>query len=83
MEKETLEKAAKEWVNNRFTKQVCGDESYPDIYANKEGIVESHILFAKWQAEKMYSEEDILRFGAFMQQRHTGVKESFEQFKKK
>lgn len=56
---ETLEEAAKEWVNNRFTKQICGDESYPDIYASKEGIVESHILFAKWQAERMYSEEEV------------------------
>ena len=51
--------AAKEWVNNRFTKQICGDESYPDIYASKEGIVESHILFTKWQQERRYSEEDL------------------------
>jgi hypothetical protein len=56
---ETLEEAAKVWVNNRFTKQICGNESYPDIHASKEGIVESHILFAKWQAERMYSEEDM------------------------
>jgi hypothetical protein len=60
MKQETLEEAAKEWVNNRFTKQICGDESYPDIYASKEGIVESHILFAKWQQERSYSEEEQL-----------------------
>ena len=71
MNKETLEEAAEIWVNNRFTKQICGDESYPDIYASKEGIVESHILFTKCQAklsfkddaklveERMYSEEEV------------------------
>jgi hypothetical protein len=61
--KETLEEAGEIWVDNRFTKQICGDESYPDIYASKESITESHILFAKWlaewQADKMYSEEDL------------------------
>ena len=56
---ETLEDAAESWVNNRFTKQICGNESYPDIHASKEGIVESHIIFAKWQKERMYSEEDL------------------------
>ena len=28
------------------------EESYPDIYASKEAIIESHILFAKWQQEQ-------------------------------
>jgi hypothetical protein len=56
---ETLEETAKIWVNNRFTKQICGNESYPDIHASKEGIVESHIIFAKWQKERMYSEDEV------------------------
>jgi hypothetical protein len=63
--KETLEDAAESWVNNRFTKQICGNESYPDIHASKEGIVESHIIFAKWQQEQdknKYSEEDMKQF---------------------
>lgn len=30
--------------------------------------------------EKMYTREEMIRFGAFMQQRHTGVKESLEWF---
>ena len=51
MNKETLEEAAEIFVKNRFTKQICNDESYPDIYASKAAIVESHILFAKWQQE--------------------------------
>jgi hypothetical protein len=78
MNKETLKEAAEIWVNNRFTKQICGDESYPDIYASKEGIVESHILFTKCQAElffkddaklveeRMYSEEEFLEFSEWV-----------------
>jgi hypothetical protein len=79
---ETLEEVAKEWVNNRFTKQICGDESYPDIYASKEGIVESHILFAKWQAERMYSKED-LRTAWMAAKNSSDFNEWFEQYKKK
>jgi hypothetical protein len=51
MKQETIEEAAEIFVNNRFTKQICGDESYPDILASRSSIVESHILFAKWQQE--------------------------------
>ena len=57
MKQETLEEFAKIFVKNRFSKQICGDESYPDILASKSSIVESHILFAKWQQEITYSEE--------------------------
>jgi hypothetical protein len=57
--KETLEEAAEIFVNNRFSKQISGDKTYPDIYASKEAIVESHILFSKWQQERMYSEEEV------------------------
>ena len=60
--KETLEEAAEIFVNNRFTKQICGDEYYPDILASKSSIIESHILFAKWQQENSYSEEDFKLF---------------------
>lgn len=49
---ETLEETAEIFVKNRFAKQICNDESYPDIYASKFAIVESHILFAKWQQEQ-------------------------------
>ena len=51
IEKETLEELAEIFVNNRFAKQICGDKTYPDIYASKEAIIESHILFAKSQQE--------------------------------
>jgi hypothetical protein len=85
---ETLEEAAEIFVNNRFSKQICNDKSYPDIYASKEAIVESHILFAKWQ-QQSYSEEDMkeaFKNGAFKWRMHSSGKcfeEWFEQFKKK
>jgi hypothetical protein len=60
--KETLEEVAEIFVNNRFSKQISGDKTYPDIYASKEAIVESHILFSKWQQERMYSEEEAKEF---------------------
>ena len=69
MEKETLE----EFINQSNTPEGLDQFSYD------KGLKDG----AKWQQERMYSEEDMLRFGAFMQQRHTGVKESFEEFKKK
>jgi len=48
MKQETLEEVAEIWVHNRFTKQIKDE----DIYASKSSIIESHILFAKWQQEK-------------------------------
>ena len=92
---ETLEEAAKIFVNNRFSKQISGDNTYPDIYASKESIIESHILFAKWQQERSYSEEDMISFAHFYFQEEFNstmqtskstaniFKEWFEQFKKK
>jgi len=54
MKKETLEEVAQIWVHNRFTKQIKDE----DIYASESSIVQSHILFAKWQ-QQSYSEEDM------------------------
>jgi len=82
---ETLEEAAETWVNNRFTKQICGDKSYPDIYASKKSIIESHIIFAKSQGKIMYSEEDVIAI--VEKSRETGLTAEYllltEQFKKK
>jgi hypothetical protein len=83
---ETLEDAAESWVNNRFTKQICGNESYPDIHASKEGIVESHIIFAKWQKERMYSEDEVKHIISEALQSAlvtVDLEQWFEQFKKK
>jgi len=52
---ETLEEVAEIWVHNRFTKQIKDE----DIYASESSIVQSHILFAKWQQKNSYSEEDM------------------------
>ena len=57
---ETIEEVAEIFVSNRFSKQISGDETYPDIYASKEAIVESHILFAKWQQERSCEHNYIL-----------------------
>ncbi|MCI4437367.1 MAG: hypothetical protein JHC33_11230 [Ignisphaera sp.] len=92
--KETLEEAAEIFVNNRFTKQISGDKTYPDIYASKEAIIESHILFAKWQQENSYSEEEVydlmdkrehywVRYKNSYAQSYIPFDEWFEQFKKK
>jgi hypothetical protein len=91
---ETLEEDAEIFVNNRFSKQISGDKTYPDIYASKEAIVESHILFAKWQKERSYSEEEMKdmldkTIEKFYKHRYSDKTKSemkelwFEQFKKK
>jgi len=73
---ETLEEAAK-----RYTKEEIGLGFYPDIeIAFEKG--------AKWQQERMYSEEEVIAFGEFIF-KHTllthskGVKNLLEQFKNK
>jgi len=53
MKIETLEEAAKKYATNNSTERISFDGcAYVDF---KEG--------AKWQAERMYSEEDLLVFG--------------------
>jgi hypothetical protein len=49
-----MQQKAVEWVNNHFEKQMVKE----DIYASKNGIIESHIIFAKSQ-QKGYSEEEV------------------------
>ena len=71
---ETLEEAS--WRYNPLNK------------LDGEFIREAFIAGAKWQAERMYSEEEVIAFGEFIF-KHTfvahskGVKDLFEQFKKK
>jgi hypothetical protein len=56
---------AEQWVNNQFTKQIISE----DIYASKQGIIESHILFAKYHVElalKQASEDvELETYGSF------------------
>jgi hypothetical protein len=51
-----MKQSAVEWVNNNFEKQIINE----DIYASKNGIIESHIMFAKYQQEN--SNENALYF---------------------
>ena len=88
MKKETIEEAAEKYINDDL-----------ELY---ESLVDGHISYnigvdllnnlfkagAKWQAERMYSEEDMRE--AYMVGKHGGTtqtyyefKEWFEQFKKK
>jgi hypothetical protein len=83
---ETLEEFAEIWVQNRFTKQIKDE----DIYASKSSIIESHILFTKWQQEKSYSEEEVIKFGQWLSEFNNldneseyVIKELLEQFKNK
>jgi hypothetical protein len=72
---ETLEEAAEKYLLSSVERNQYGDEL-------------SFIDGAKWQQERMYSEEDMIAFGEFIF-KHTllthskGVKNLFEQFKKK
>ena len=76
MEKETLEEATERIINNK-------DLSWENDYAK-----ESFIKGANWQAERMYSEEQLRKsfhVGRLYQGREsdTTFEEWFEQFKKK
>jgi hypothetical protein len=75
----TLEEVAEIWVHNRFTKQIKDE----DIYASKSSIIQSHILFAKWQMERSYSEEEVLKLLEKSHFVEENIYEWFEQFKKK
>jgi hypothetical protein len=72
--KETLEEAA---------------ENYGNSIGNKDGTAQfDFIEGAKWQQERMYSEEEVIAFGEFIFKHslltHTrGIKSLFEQFKNK
>jgi hypothetical protein len=73
MEKETIEEAANNWIKNTS-----------EFVSVKNGFIEG----AKWQAERMYSEEEVLDIlykhteDMFKGTRLT-LTEWFEQFKKK
>ncbi len=74
MKKETLEEAA---------------ENYSKITLNKSGLmsdkqVNGFIAGAKWQQERMYSEEEVLDLlYKLWEANPRNIKEWFEQFKKK
>ena len=78
MKQETLEEAAEKYAN-----ELPEPYNYGINSDKKKGFIEG----AKWQAEKMYSEEDLLSaFEAgmmFIGEDKGSFREWFEQFKKK
>jgi len=71
MEKETIEEAA---------------ENYTEFWLQNKGLLirDAFIEGAKWQAERMYSEEDMTNYAMFiLLNKLITPKEWFEQFKKK
>jgi len=85
MEKQTIEEAAEKY-NDDF--QVKGGSKAPHI--KNVHIMNHFIAGAKWQQERMYSEEDVFNlcrvFATFVMRTSPSYKkqqEWFEQFKKK
>ena len=94
-QKETLEEVAE-----RYGKQVLDERKSKNLSVDEEiwlsgGSIVGFIDGAKWQAERMYSEEDMISFAHFYFQKEFNstmqtskstdeiFKEWFEQFKKK
>ena len=81
--KETLEQVAKRILH----KNEVADEDMI-LSCTFPNTIKSMVEMAEWQAERMYSEEEVIAFGEFIFKHslltHTkGVKSLFEQFKKK
>ena len=86
--KETLEEAAERFFDKRAKEE--GFENWTQIIVQQEWeFIETFpIEFAKWQAERMYSEEEvqIILSKLLFDLKHKGISNSvewFEQFKKK
>jgi hypothetical protein len=60
MKQETLEEAAKEFYPPTTTDLICSPKLVRDAF----------IAGAKWQSERMYSEEDMIRFAEFVATHH-------------
>jgi hypothetical protein len=78
------EKPKQETIEEAFKKY----SEYLEDYENKNTYEHGFKDGAKWQQERMYSEEEVIAFGEFIFKHslltHTkGVKNLFEQFKKK
>jgi hypothetical protein len=89
-QQETLEEAAKRYSNIPVNRVIDTEERYynPNIKS-----YDSFIEGAKWQAERMYTEEETLKFGEIMAWNIIGrpiaessikiiLKQLFKQFKK-
>ena len=88
MKKETLEEAAQKYANDwEEMHSTLDSENMTLIAVSKIDFIAG----ANWQAERMYSEEDVmdalhsveLKYNRDFSKIYEGVKEWFEQFKKK
>jgi hypothetical protein len=82
MKQETLEEAAKQYA------EIYRCPATNDTEYCRHDIISAINFGAKWQQERSYSEEDMIAFGEFIFKHsllaHSkGVKNLFEQFKKK
>jgi hypothetical protein len=83
---ETLEEAAKLYIGVPIDRIIDGEERY---YTSNISEYDAFIAGAKWQAERMYSEEEVLDIldkflTSMVKGEKTGlIDEWFEQFKKK
>ena len=87
MKKETLEEAAKNYIKLPLHKDIDGEERY---YNSNIKSYDSFMAGAKWQEEKMYSEEEVLDLLAgFVDSRgkdfipFNDIQQWFEKIKKK
>ena len=80
MEKETLEEAAKKYTEKLYYKVNSIDE----FNGEPLGVHNAFIEGAKWQQERMYSEEEVIEILLnFRGENPRYIEEWFEQFKKK
>jgi len=82
MKKETLEDTAKKFTENLYYKVGDADEFNGEPLAVYDAFIEG----AKWQAKRMYSEEEVIAFAKWMYDYKADinkVEEWFQQFKKK
>ena len=79
MSKETLEEVAESRYGTDMD-SIRGSNVYDLNTDLKRGFIEG----AKWQAERMYSEEDMKKYASYMltHTKYITPKEWFEQFKK-
>jgi hypothetical protein len=100
MKEETIEEAAEmysleeaeKFALSKFTKKDNPKEGRVNwdsiLEVLKVGVLTGHTFGAKWQQERMYSEDDMKQFGLYLgdnlkKLKGKSIDEIFEQFKKK
>ena len=82
MKKETLEEDARKYANITHNRQLDEEERYYKDHQKYDGFIKG----AKWQQERMYSEEEVLKLLLNIKRvniYYEDVEKWFQQFKKK